>query len=406
MSSKRNIKEFIAMIALVTSLGALSIDAVMPAFDSIAEDLSIELDERYWVISSLILGMSFGQLIYGPWSDHSGRRKPMIVGLLVFIFGTILSWLADSFELFIAGRILQGIGSSAPRVITTAIVRDIYSGREMAKILSFILSIFIITPMLAPSIGQVILNLGDWRMIMIFILIMALVAIIWFGLLQEETLKKADRRFLNWKILKDGAGIVLKDRQAMVFTFASGVIFGGFLGYLNSAQHIFQTIFQVGDLFGIYFAILTISFGTAFVINAKLVEKYGMMKISLIAVFGHFIMATFLFIVLALNDFMIPLFGLMALLMPMFFFIALTFSNMQALAMVKMGKVAGMASSLVGSISNFIAAPIGALIGANLSENFSGLAWGFLICSLISFLLIYHAKTFSIEEVLDHGYKA
>lgn len=397
MSTNRNIKEFIAMVAFLISLGALSIDAVLPAFDLIAIDLDIQSDQRYLIISTLILGMSAGQLLYGPWADHSGRRPPMIYGLMIFTAGTILSWVAPSFELFILGRFFQGVGAAAPRVVTTAIIRDSYVGREMAKIMSFSMSIFILIPVLAPSLGQLLLIFGSWRTILGFIFLMSLVSLFWFIWKQEETLKDEFKRSLNLKELLQNSRTILTHPQVLAYTSASGIVFGGFLGYLNSAQHIFQNIHGVGEQFSLYFAVLAVAFGVAFIVNAKWVTRYGMVKLSQASSLGHFLVSLTFLGCLSFNHYQISLIDMMLFLIPMFFFIALIFSNMQSLAMVPMGKMAGIASSLIGSVSTFMAVPLGAWIGSHLSSNLFGLAWGFAGSSAGAFLIIIWAGRFAEE---------
>lgn len=398
MSSKRNIKEFIAMIALLTSIGALAIDAILPAFAPLSDELSIPLQQRFWIISILILGMALGQILYGPLSDYYGRRPPLLWGMLVFLGGTLLCLFAPNFELLLLGRLLQGVGAAAPRVVTGAIVRDSYEGREMAQILSFSMSVFILVPIVAPSLGQFILMVAHWRWIFGFILIVAVVALVWFLMMQEETLAPEDRLPLSFKQLYLGSREVFSNRQAFGFTLASGVVFGGFLGYLNSSQYIFQEIYQQGELFGVYFAVLAVAFGSAFIVNGQLVMKFGMIRISFWASISLACFSSLFLFTLMMHSYLTPLWLTMAFFIPIFFSIALIFGNMQALAMVPMGHIAGMASSIIGSFSTLMAVPVGSWIGSNLHGDLMGIGYGFVFSGVVGLACILWASSKAVEQ--------
>lgn len=397
MNQNRHRKEFIAMVALLMSMGALSIDAILPAMGNLSQDLEIPLQSRFWVISILITGMAVGQIFYGPWSDQVGRRQPMIWGIGIFLLGSGMTFWSTTFEILLLGRFLQGIGAASPRVITTAIIRDSYEGRGMAQIMSFTMSVFILMPILAPTIGQGILLIGSWRWIFAFIFLMALIALTWFYIMQEESLPLEKRIPLRLKSLMQGAREVASNPQAISYTLTSGIIFGGFLGYLNSAQYIFQEIYQVGDLFGVYFGVLAIAFGSAFIINGKWVMHYGMVFISKIAVMGHFVSSGLFLVNLYFNDYHLSLWVMLAFFVPIFFFIALIFGNMQALAMVPMGHIAGIASSIIGSVSTLVAVPIGSWIGSHLESNLFGIGWGFSLTALLGCAIIFWIAPSTIE---------
>lgn len=273
--------EFIALIAMLTSLTALSIDAILPALGLIRQDMGIQNDnDAQLVISTLFLGLACGQVFFGPLSDATGRKPLMYVGLVLFMLGCLVVMLSQDFTHVLIGRFLQGLGASAPRVITMALVRDCYSGREMARVMSFMMSVFIMVPVLAPTLGQGILLIADWRSIFASLMLMALIVLLWFKLRMPETLSDEKRRPFTFSQFWQGAYSVITNRTAMRYTVATGLVFGAFLGYLNSAQQILQIQYGLGERFPLYFALLALGIGGASFLNGRLVMRYGMYLLS------------------------------------------------------------------------------------------------------------------------------
>lgn len=391
MTTQRNTKEFIAMIALLTALGALAIDSILPAMGVMSQEFGVGVNRRHFLISGLILGMSIGQLIYGPLADSHGRKPSLFLGLSIFLLGSILALFSSSFTVIIIARFLQGLGVASSRVVTGAIIRDSYSGAAMAQIMSFSMSVFILVPIIAPALGQGILFWGSWRYIFAFMILIGILAAIWFGLLQEETLTKEKKQELSLKKYFQALKTVISNRQTIGFTMASGTVFGGFLGYLTIIQSVFDDIYHLGNKFGLYFGILAFVFGSAFILNAKMVMRFSMVNISKFAVWGV--------LVFSINFYGFFTFGseisvnlLTALLAPIFFCVALVFGNLNALAMVPMGQIAGSASSLIGSISTFISVPVGAWVGSNFDNTLWSLSVGFLVTAPLSLALVYWAS--------------
>ncbi len=186
--------EFVALMALLTSLVALSIDAMLPALPILGADLGVQRENgTQLVVSALFVGFAVGQLFYGPASDSVGRKPPIYVGLAIFMLGSVLSMAAWSYSMMLVGRVLQGFGAAAPRIVTIALIRDQYEGRSMAKIMSFVMAVFILVPMLAPALGQAVLLVANWRMIFGLLLTLALIVLIWFSMRQPETLALEQR---------------------------------------------------------------------------------------------------------------------------------------------------------------------------------------------------------------------
>lgn len=382
--------EFIAIIALLMSLSALATDAMLPALQTIGHDLHVTHEnDAQWIVSALFLGIGAGQLLFGPLSDSLGRKPLMFLGLALFMGGSVLSVIAQDFNHMLLGRVLQGVGAAAPRVLTLALVRDCYSGRAMAQIMSFTMSVFILVPMLAPSLGQGVLFLTDWRGIFGVFFALALVIAVWFGLRMPETLHTEDRRSLTWAHFLGSARQVLSNTTAMRYTVAIGVVFGAFTGYLNSVQQILQIQYHLGEQFPLYFALLALGIGAASFTNAKLVMRFGMHKISRFAI-TWFMALTSLFLLLvwqtAGNP---PLYGLLAYFLLAFFGLGLLFGNLNALAMNPLGHHAGIGASVVGSLSTFIAIPLGAYIGQSYNGTVTPLIIGFGLLGIIASGLIF-----------------
>mgnify|MGYP002624206261 FL=1 len=275
------------------------------------------------------------------------------------------------------GRFLQGLGAAGPRVLTLALVRDRYSGRAMARIMSLIMAVFILVPVLAPIIGQAILLVAPWRAIFGVLLALAAISLIWFATRQAETLPRDRRVPLSlWRIGRSFRE-ALVHRITMGYTIAAGLIFGAFVGYLTSAQQIFQTQYGVGQLFPFYFAILALAIGSASLCNARLVMRYGMRRLS----FGALVVSTLSSI--AFFAFAYPsgghpaLWALMAYLMLSFFCMGVLFGNFNALAMEPLGHMAGVASAVIGGVTTFISLALGTWIGQSFDGTVLPLVGGF-----------------------------
>jgi DHA1 family bicyclomycin/chloramphenicol resistance-like MFS transporter len=269
--------EFVVVISLMMSLTALSIDAMMPALPQIASELRVQdANDRQLVISMIFLGMAFGQLFFGPLSDNTGRKPSVYVGYVVYILGAFLSIFALSFQMMLVGRLLQGVGVSAPRAVTMAIVRDRYAGRMMARVMSFVMTVFILVPMLAPTLGQAIMGFSGWRGIFVGFIVVALITLVWFGWRMPETLEPERRIQFSLQRIIEATVYIVKNRTALGYTVSAGLVGGAFLGYLNSAQQIFQEQYALGELFPILFGIISVSIGLASFLNARLVMHFGM----------------------------------------------------------------------------------------------------------------------------------
>ncbi|MEH6632445.1 MAG: multidrug effflux MFS transporter [Halopseudomonas aestusnigri] len=377
--------EFIALMAFLMSLVALSIDAVMPALPTIGQELSIaNANDTQLVIGIIFFGLATGQIFFGPLSDSVGRKPVIYLGLVIFILGSVISALATDFSVMLIGRLLQGVGASGPRTISIALVRDQYEGRAMARIMSFIMAVFIIVPTIAPALGLSILVFFDWQAIFYSFFLLASIVLVWFAIRQPETLTSENRISLSFSHFWAGLKTILTNKQALSYTLAAGIIFGAFIGYLTSAQQIFQDIYGITELFPLYFAILALSIGAASLTNANLVMKFGMRKLSKIALIAMTALAILFVVPATLTAGQPPLWAFMSFMMLSFFCVGILFGNFNTLAMEPLGKLAGMGSAVVGSLTTYICMAIGITVGQSYDMTILPLVYSFAVLGVIS----------------------
>ena len=351
------------------SLVALSIDAMLPALPEIGRDLgALRRNDAQFVITAVFLGLGFGQILFGPLSDRIGRKAAIYAGLILFMAGCLVSIFARTFEVMIAGRVLQGFGVAGPRIVTIAMVRDRYEGRGMARLMSFAMAVFILVPTVAPALGQGILWLGGWRAIFAAIFAIAAIALAWFGLRQPETLPAAHRRPFSPRDIGRAALEVLRTRAALGYTLATACVFAPFLAYLSSAQQIFQDAYRTGALFPLWFGVLALAFGCASFVNGRLVMKHGMRRLSKATAVAITLASVVAWALAFAFEGLPPFWLFMAYLLVAFFCIGLLFGNLNALAMKPLGHIAGVGAAVVASLTTFIGVPLGGLVG----QSFDG----------------------------------
>lgn len=385
--------EFVALTAMMISLVALSIDALLPALPKIGQTLGVQRDnDNQLIISLLFLGMALGQMIYGPLSDSTGRKPAIYIGFALFIAGCLLALVATSLPMMLVGRVLQGVGAAGPRIVTVAMVRDQYEGRAMARVMSFAMAVFILVPVIAPLFGQLIVLVAHWRAIFGAYLVLAIIALGWFSLRQQETLAPNHRLPLSLPRLALAMREILTNRLALGYTVAAGLVSGAFIGYLNSAQQIFQVQYSLDQMFPVYFATLALSIGSASFLNARLVMRYGMRWLSLTALLT---LGGFSLIFLAIAAGVAgqpPLWVLMVYLLLSFFCIGILFGNLNALAMDPLGHIAGVGAAVVGSLSTLISLLLGTLIGQSYNGTVLPLIVGFALLSTASIGVVRWAE--------------
>ncbi len=370
--------EFVILLAFMVSITAMATDIMLPALDLIGSELGVtDPNDAQLVVSTLFLGFALGQVLAGPLSDSFGRKPVIYGGYMIFLIGCALSLWAQNWEVMIAGRVLQGLGAAAPRIVTLALVRDRHAGREMARIMSVVMAVFILVPMIAPAVGQLVIGISGWRATFAVLMAMAVVASLWLALRQPETLPPPARRAFSPQVIGTGLAEIFASRIAIGYTVATGCIFGAFLSYLSTAQQIFQQVYDAGPLFAVYFGIAALAIGSASVVNSMLVMRLGMRLLIRSAMIG-IIVTSALFAVPTLSAGGIPPFWLfMVWLLTVFFCNGILFGNLNAIAMEPLGHIAGLGAALVGSMSTFIALPLAWYLGHLFDGNVLPLVAGF-----------------------------
>ncbi len=377
--------EFVALMALMTSVVALSIDAMLPALPMIAGDLgAVSENDRQLVVSTLFLGMAVAMMVFGPLSDSIGRKAAILLGFAIFILGCLVSVFATTMTGMLAGRLLQGIGAAAPRVVTVALVRDLYQGRPMARVMSLVMMVFILVPVLAPALGQGIMLVAHWRAIFWVLLGLAAGLSVWLALRQPETLA-AERR-APFSLRHVGAAIreTVANRVALGYTLTAGFAFGAFVGYLASSQQILGELYGLGELFPLAFGSLAIAFGAASYVNARLVLRLGMRPLSRAALHGLTLLSLGFLPLVLWQGGMPPFWTLWLYLAAGFFCVGMLFANFNALALEPLGHIAGVAAAVVGAFSTLVALTLGTLIGRAYDGTILPLVGGFALLGIVS----------------------
>lgn len=376
--------EFILLTAVMMALTALSVDVMLPALPEIGEALGLtNANDRQIVIVSYMGGFSLGQLAYGRLSDLYGRKPVLLVGMGIFIAGSLVAALTSDFTTMLVARTVQGLGAAAPRVIAIALVRDRYVGREMARVMSFAMAVFIIIPVLAPSIGQGLLQVGTWRLVFDFLFVAGIVVAVWSGLRLPETISTSGVKPLS---LGAATRYVLETPQTIGYGLAGGLVFGCVLSYVSSAQQVFVDVYGLGDLFPIAFGATAIMIAVASVTNAMLVARFGMRRLSHASLVGFILVSALLVGAVLLGG--VGFWTFIGLMMPLFFLFGLIAPNFNALAMEPQGDNAGMASSIVGFVSTGVGALSGGLVGHLFNDSVLPLALGYLCLGLLALAVV------------------
>ena len=397
-SAHPGLAEFVALMAFTMGLVAFSVDSMLPAFPDIVRDLRVTAtNDIQLVISLLFSGMALGQLFYGSLSDSIGRKPAMYIGFGLFIIGCILSLAATDLHLMLAGRLLQGIGAAGPRTVAVALIRDRYHGSQMAQVMSFIMTVFILVPVFAPALGQLILFVAGWRAIFTALIVLAVMTLIWLGIRQPETLPKALRRPFTLAKLKAAFREVLGHRASMITMVIAGCVSGSFLGYLNLSQQIFQVQYGLGARFPLYFAIMAIAVGCASLLNSGLVMRFGMHRLADLAL-TLMVGLSWLFLMLVWRYGGHPPLWLFVLsCLALFFAIGVLFGNLNSIAMEPLGHVAGTAAAVIGSASTLLAVALSYVIGQAYDGSLYSLAIGFAALASLSKLLMLRVKKMSTD---------
>jgi len=393
--------EFIALMAAMMSLNALAIDVMLPALPYMGEALGISSEnERQFVVSVYMFGFGAAQLAFGPLSDRFGRRAPLLLGIILYIVAVVAAAFSPNFATLLILRFVQGIGAAGTRVITTSLVRDLYSGRAMAEVMSLTFMVFMAIPVIAPGIGQILLLTGPWQTIFIFMGVLATIFGIWGYFRLPETLPLDKRRPLTFRSVVDGFRIVFTNRVAFSYGLAGMFLFAALFGFISSSQQIYVDIYGLGVYFPVAFAAIAGLMAVSSFTNSKIVRRFGMRRLSHGAVLVYTLVSG-VWVVLAVTG-NLPLWLFLSCLAVIMFCFGWAASNMNSLSMEPLGAVAGTASSVFG----FIQTVGGVIIGGYIGQHFDGtvvpVAVGYFTmgCLAIACILVAErGKLFRTENV-------
>ncbi|MDC9824469.1 multidrug effflux MFS transporter [Devosia sp. ZB163] len=396
--------EFIALVAALMALNALAIDVMLPALPYMGEALGISHEnERQFVVGVYMLGFGFAQLAFGPLSDRFGRRGPLLIGLAIYVICAFAAVFAPTFAILLAIRFTQGLGAAATRVIATSIVRDKYSGRAMAEVMSLTFMVFMVVPILAPGIGQVILLSGPWQYIFLFMGGLATLISIWAFFRLPETLRPEYRRPLTLSAIAEGFRLVLTNRSALFYGLAGMFLFAGLFSFISTSQQIFVEIYGLGALFPVAFALMAGTMSIGAFTNSRIVSRFGMRRLSHFSIIVY-VGAAALLVAFSLAGFM-PLwlfFGLLLVVQWMFGWAA---SNMNSLSMEPLGAVAGTAASVFGFTQTVGGVVIGTAFGQMFDGTVTPTAAGYLIMGLLTLgcvLIAEKGRLFGVSPQYAH----
>jgi DHA1 family bicyclomycin/chloramphenicol resistance-like MFS transporter len=373
--------EFVVVIASIMALNPFAMDMMMPALPNMGSTFQIPVPNRMQeVLSIFLIGFGLGQFVMGTLSDRFGRRPVLLGGMIVYCIASVLAISAPTFEGLLLARVLQGLGTSATRVIATSIVRDCYTGRRMASVMSLAMMVFIAVPVIAPSFGQALMLWISWRGIFVVLTVYGALALIWSALRMPETLPASERKPLVPGEILSAFRQTVTNRQTLGYAVAAGAIQGTIFGFVFTAQQVFTGIYHLGRYFPLAFAAIAIGFAIAGFVNARLVGRIGMRVMSHSALIGFVVVAAAMFA--AVNVTTLPLAALLAISALMMFGSGLMFANFTAMAMEPQGHIAGTASSLYGSITTLLGIGIGTVMGQDYDGTLLPFATGFFVCAL------------------------
>lgn len=384
-------KQFIALIAALMAVNALAVDSMLPALPVMASKMGLTLaNQQQWIITSYLLGFGATQIVYGPLADYFGRKPLLVIGLVIYAVFSLVAASADSFTTLIVARVLQGIGSAATRVLAVSVVRDCYKGAQMARVMSFAFIVFLAVPVMAPSVGQIIMLVGPWRWIFLGLALFSLGVTVWTIVKLPETLHEEDHVALSVRRIVGAFRVALSNRIALGYMLAMTMMMGGLFGFINSAQQVFDHTFGAARFFTAIFAGIALFMALSSLLNAGIVERLGTRRVSHMALLVYVAAAAVHSMIAMANLDTLASFSLLqAVQMGCF---GLVVSNFGAMAMAPLGHLAGTGSSVQGCVTTLGGALIGSLIGQLYDGTTLPLTAGQTATGLIALVFVIYAE--------------
>lgn len=386
-------REFIALIAGAMALSALAIDTMLPAFAQMSQDFGLvgaNANQIQWVVYAFMLGFSVAQLVYGSFADAYGRKPVILFGLVVFLLATVGAMLAQNFTTLLWMRGLQGVGMAALRVLSMAIVRDRFSGAQMARVMSFVMMVFITVPILAPSVGQLFLLWSTWHSIFILLFVAAVIWGGWFMRRMPETLAPEYKRPLSFNSTRAAFLLCIRNSSSVVYASAAGLLYGCLMTYLGSSEQLFaRGVYHLGEQFSLVFGSIALGMGLAAWLNTRMVERLGLVNMVRGSLLVFALAAWVLFLSAWWFNGALPLWWFMLMIAICMACFSLTMPNLNALAMQPLQAVAGSAASLIGTYTTLIGVVLGSQLGGRFDGSVLPFTQAFLVLSNGACVLVF-----------------
>lgn len=384
-------REFIVLMASLMALQALSIDSMLPALGAIAGDLGADNpNHRQLVIGVYLFGSALGALLPGALADRFGRRPVLFAALGVYTVLALACAVVQDFTMLLVLRGLQALGSAGLSVLPSAIIRDCHEGDRMARMLSTTALVFMIVPILAPSFGQAVLQLGGWRWIFGLTTVLSVAVTAWVWLRLPETLDPANRQAIRPRQIAANMGIALGNRASIGYVIGAGLVWAGLFGFLNSSQQLVAEHFGAGDRFPLYFAAMAGCMALANLVNSRIVERFGARRVSHTALLAFIALAALQVSRAYAGDETLREFAVM--MAAQMCLCALMGANFTAIALQPFGQIAGAAAS----VQMFTRSVLSSLLGGAIGQAFDGsarpLATALLAGGLIALALVFYSE--------------
>ena len=374
------------MVAALMALNAFAIDIMLPGMGVIADYYGVTGNQQQWLLYSFMIGFSAPQLIFGPITDRFGRRTLLRICIAAYVVFAFMCMATKSFYILCLVRFLQGIFASGIRVMAVSIVRDVTAGRAMARIMSLVMTVFMIIPIIAPAIGQGVMIIAGWKWMFGVLGVAGLIILVWVHFRLPETLKQENQQELNISKALSGFWQVLTTRVTLGYMAASGVIYGALFAFIAAAEQIFEDVFHAGDRFALWFAIIAGTLAVGNFVNSRVVERYGMRRMShgILLAFIGFSIANYIILQTAGEKliYFLPLFALT------FGCFGMLGANFSAIAMEPQGKIAGTASALYGFSTTGVAIMFGYFVSSQFNGTVSPIVLGFVVLGILSLIIV------------------
>lgn len=386
---------------MLMALNALAIDIMLPALPQMAADFQVaQENDRQLIIISYMLGFGVSQLFYGPLTDRFGRRSVLFISLGFYTLAAALCVIAPTFELLIWARVFMGASAGGSRVIAVSAARDLYVGREMAKVMSLVMIVFMSAPIVAPFFGQMMLKVMNWRGIFWALAVFGLIMFAWVLARMPETLPPERRVPLNIPTMFGNYWKVIRTREALGYTIASGFLFGGLMSYISASEQLYHEVYDTGEWFALWFAGAAVAMTVSNLINSRLVERLGMRRMSHGALIGFVIVSAIHAVIALMGPVPFPLFYTLVILA--FFAIGFQGPNYNAIAMEPLGALAGSGAALIGFASSFVSASIGGLIAHQFDGSITPIFIGQFVVGLAALITIFITERGRLMQPHQH----